>query len=97
IGGKGSGFIADKNKKALDGIKFAIAFDRRGTKSIITFQRSKRCCSDDFAKSLAEQFDLGHTCDTTGSFTDTASYTDLVGECTNISVGYEGAHSQGEE
>jgi hypothetical protein len=97
IGGKGSGYIAEKNKDALKGIRFAIAFDRRGEKSVITYQRSKRCCSDEFAKSLAEQLGMGHTCDTTGSFTDTASYVDLVAECTNISVGYDGAHTSSED
>ncbi len=97
VGGKGSGYIAEKNKDALKGIRFAIAFDRRGEKSIITYQRSKRCCSDDFAKSLADQLGMGHNCDTTGSFTDTASYVDLVAECTNVSVGYDGAHSAFED
>lgn len=97
VGGKGSGYIADKNKDVVKGIRFAIAFDRRGQKSIITYQRSKRCCSDDFANSLAEQLGMGHKCDTTGSFTDTASYVDLIAECTNISVGYDGAHSQTED
>lgn len=92
VGGKGSGWIADKNKTALNGIKFAIAFDRKNEKSIITYQRSKRSCSDEFAKSLAEQLGMGHECDTSGSFTDTASYVDLVAECTNVSVGYQNAH-----
>lgn len=97
VGGKGSGWIAEHNKTALAGIKFAIAFDRRGYKSIITYQRSKRCCSDDFAKSLAAQLGMGHTTDTTGSFTDTASYVDLIAECTNVSVGYDGAHTSTED
>jgi hypothetical protein len=35
--------------------------------------------------------------DETGSFTDTANYVDLIGECTNISVGYSGAHSPDEK
>ena len=34
--------------------------------------------------------------DDTGSFTDTDNYTDLVGECTNLSVGYEHAHTSKE-
>lgn len=97
VGGKGSKFIAEKNKDALKGVGFAIAFDRRGEKSIITYQGSKRCCSDEFAESMAKQFGMGHKCDTTGSFTDTASYVDLIAECTNISVGYDGAHSSSED
>lgn len=96
IGGKGSAWISEKNKEALAGIKFAIAFDRRDEKSIITFQRFKRCCSDEFAESLAEQLGMQHKKDTTGSFTDTANYTDLIGECTNVSVGYDNAHMSSE-
>lgn len=96
VGGKGSKWISEKNKDALKGIKYAIAFDRRDEKSIITYQRSKRCCSDDFAESLAEQLGMGHKKDTTGSFTDTANYVDLIGECTNISVGYDNAHMPSE-
>lgn len=92
VGGQGSKWISEKNKTALEGIKFAIAFDRKGEKSVITYQRSKRCCSDEFAKSLAEQLGMGHECDTGGSFTDTASYVDLIPECTNISAGYQDAH-----
>ena len=95
-GGIGSRWIADNNKEVLKGIKFAVAFDRRDTGSIITHQRGSRCCSDDFANSLAVQLGLGHHTDTTGSFTDTASYTDHVGECTNISVGYYDAHCSSE-
>lgn len=97
VGGKGSGWIAEHNKFAVKGIRFAIAFDRRGEKSIITHQRSKRCCSDEFAASLAEQLGMGHKCDTGGSFTDTASYVDLIAECTNVSVGYDGAHTSNED
>lgn len=92
VGGQGSKWIAENNKDVLEGIKFAIAFDRRDTESIITFQRSTRCCSDEFAKSLAGELGLGHKCDDGGMFTDTASYTDLIPECTNVSVGYFDAH-----
>lgn len=96
VGGQGSRWIAKDNTKALEGIKYAIAFDRKDTQSIITFQRSTRCCSDDFANSLAEQLGLGHKCDDGGSFTDTASYVDHIAECTNVSVGYFDAHSDNE-
>lgn len=96
VGRIGSKWIAEHNKDALKGIKFAIAFDRRGEKSIITYQNSARCCSDEFAKSLGDQLGMGHACDTGGSYTDTASYVDLVAECTNISAGYQDAHCKTE-
>ena len=59
--------------------------------SVITFQSGERTCSDEFAKSLIEQLDMDYKIDTTGSFTDSYSYIDLIGECTNISVGYTSA------
>jgi hypothetical protein len=39
---------------------------------------------------------LSYRKDDTGMFTDTANYTDIIGECTNISVGYFRQHSRDE-
>lgn len=94
IGRKGSQYIAKENAKLLEGIKFAIALDRKEKTSIITHQMSKRCCSEEFSASLAAELGMGHKSDPTGSYTDTASYVDLIGECTNLSVGYVNAHSK---
>jgi hypothetical protein len=94
IGRKGSSHIAKNYAKDLTGIKFAIALDRKGKDSIITHQQSARCCSEAFSKSLAAQLNMGYKSDDTGSYTDTASYVDLIGECTNLSVGYTGAHTR---
>ena len=101
IGGLGSSHIAEKTPELLEGILAAIALDRKGTTSIITHQGS-RCCSDAFADSLASELNalrsLGDdwTKDDTGTFTDTANYTGLIGECTNLSVGYFQAHTKDE-
>jgi putative aminopeptidase FrvX len=92
IGGLGSDWIALNTPELLDGIRFAIALDRKGASSVITHQFA-RCCSDDFADSLCRELGMGYMRDDTGLFTDTANYVDLVGECTNISVGYEHEHS----
>jgi len=96
VGGKGSRWIEKNTPELLDGIDFAIAFDRKGCSSIITFQGGTRCCSDAFGKSLGAAISrvngLNMTLDTGGTFTDTAVYTDLVAECTNVSVGYEWQH-----
>ena len=93
IGGLGSQWIEKHNPKLVEGIKFAIALDRKGQSDVITHQRG-RCCSDDFADSLGSQ--LGNYTKAYGVFTDTANYKGLIGECTNISVGYENAHSSKE-
>lgn len=97
IGGKGSAWIRANNPGLLQNVQLAVAFDRKDMYSIITRQRGK-CCSDEFARSLgvalgdASKGLLTYKPDSTGLFTDTANYTGLVGECTNLSVGYYGAH-----
>lgn len=96
IGGKGSEFIAKHRADILAGIKFAVAFDRRDKHSVITHQWHGRCCSDAFAASLANALGMHHSHDSGGSFTDTANYTDLIGECSNLSVGYLHEHTKRE-
>lgn len=93
IGGKGSTFIAAKAPELLTGINRAIAFDRKGTRDIITHQAGGRCCSDGFAKALAGELFMKHAPSSYGVFTDTANYTHKVPECTNVSVGYEREHT----
>lgn len=85
VGGLGSRYIATKTPHLLNGIKRAIAFDRKGYAEAITHQRNQRTASDAFASTLGVP--------TYGTFTDTANYTDLVPECTNISVGYFNQHT----
>jgi hypothetical protein len=97
-GAQGSRFISKRTPSLLKDIRYAIALDRKGKRDVITHQFG-RCCSDAFATSLAEALNVGgldYTADSTGIFTDTANYTDLVGECTNLSVGYYGQHSKQE-
>jgi hypothetical protein len=93
IGGGGSEFVAEMDGW-LDGIKFAVAFDRKGTGDIITHQGGRRCASEAFARSLAEALrPLDYVASDGGSFTDTANYMGIVPECTNISVGYHKQHT----
>lgn len=94
VGGIGSSYIAKETPELLKDIQFAIALDRKGTGDIITHQFG-RCCSDIFADSLSDQLD-GYVASDGGVFTDTANYVDIIGECTNLSVGYEYAHSSNE-
>jgi hypothetical protein len=93
--GKGSEHIAYQTPELFQDIDSAIAFDRKGLTSVITHQIGGRCCSDTFANSLAAMLG-GYKPDSTGTFTDTANYTSLVPECTNISVGYYAQHTKDE-
>jgi hypothetical protein len=92
----GSSQIVDEHKEWLTQFTHAIAFDRRGTQSIITHQRYGRCCSDKLARHLGALLSMGHEPDDTGIYTDTAEYQGVIPECLNVSVGYEGEHGRGE-
>lgn len=95
-GGLGSRWLAETHPEWFVGIDFAIAFDRKGYSDIITKQ-SGVCCSEDFASLLAEALlPLKFSACPDGIFTDTANYTGLVSECTNLSVGYHHAHTSDE-
>ena len=100
-GGVGAKYVADHYAHVLSQCKRAVAFDRRGTNSVITYQGWGRCCSDDFGYALADAFsgttdDLIYTIDDTGVYTDTAEFVDIIPECTNISIGYQREHSTAE-
>lgn len=95
-GGVGSYWIANNEVTFLKQFKRAIAFDRKGETSVITSQRNSPCCSSEFATALAAQLGKEWVKDPTGSFTDTANYTHLIPECTNVSVGYYDAHGSSE-
>lgn len=97
-GGRGSRWIAEHTPELLRGIDRAVAFDRKAYHSVITRGPGDKC-SDEFARALANKLnDLGghYRPDPSGVFTDTANYTHLVPECTNISVGYHDAHRPSE-
>lgn len=93
IGCWGSGEMATHHIGWLKQFTHAIAFDRRGTTSIITHQRSERACSDALGNQLASLFGMGYELDPTGVYTDTAEYMDIIPECVNVSIGYESEHS----
>ena len=95
-GREGSRWIAEHQPKRLKGIKRVISFDRKGYKDIITHQAGERTASDTFAKELARRLGGEYRPDPTGSFTDSKSYSHLVPECTNISIGYKDAHTRDE-
>ena len=100
-GGVGARYLAEKQAGLLREFDRAIAFDRRGIDSVITHQGWGRCCSDTFGTALAGALMDGNDNlmmlnDDTGVYTDTAEFTDIIPECTNISVGYAREHTQEE-
>jgi len=97
----GSRALADARPDWLNTVKAVIALDRRGTSDVITHQCGSRTASQAFALALAAQLraadpDLQYSPSANGSFTDSDSYTSIVPECTNLSVGYYHEHTSNE-
>jgi hypothetical protein len=102
VGGIGAKHLARHYPQLLAEFDRAIAFDRRGTDSVISHQGWGRCCSDVFAAAMAAELNSTHdelmySPDDTGVYTDTAEFVDIIPECTNISCGYDHEHSDREE
>jgi hypothetical protein len=102
VGGIGSTYLSQHKPEYFTGIQHCIAFDRMDYGDIITHQSGGRCCSDTFANALADQLSANFppmqkmAPSTRGSFTDSANYTSLIPECTNVSVGYFSQHTSRE-
>lgn len=101
VGGVGSGWLAKHGVSLLSQFDHAVAFDRAYEYDIITHQAGGRCCSEAFADALAEALTTDDAAlmfapSSGGVFTDTANFTDIIPECTNVSVGYEFQHSDRE-
>ena len=99
----GSSKLANNWKSSIfcNKIDKIVSFDRRGTDSIITEQLYGVCCSNEFATELSDRLNYANESfnfrpDPTGIYTDSAQFTNLVPECTNISVGYYNEHSTSE-
>jgi hypothetical protein len=98
-GGIGSHDLADDCSEWLATMTHAIALDRRGTSSVITWQGWRSTASDLFALSLALELlksGLSYDADPTGVYTDTVEYADTIPECSNLSVGYAHEHTSHE-
>lgn len=97
-GGIGSRALNDEFDRFdyLKNIEHCISFDRRKTISVITHQMGRRCASDEFGTALCEEYNksgLNLSLDSTGVFTDSASFIENIAEGTNVSVGYLNEHT----
>lgn len=99
-GMQGSEFIARNRANMLDGIEVMLSLDRKGYDSIITHQMNERTASAAFALAMQSEFKRTGLPlmmpDAGGSYTDSYAYSGLVSECSNISIGYTGAHLHSE-
>jgi len=96
VGCVGSKLVAKFNPTIAGNYDRMISFDRRDTFSVITYQSSTRCCSDEFADQLASELNFNgmkYRKDDTGVYTDSAEFVYIIPECTNLSVGYDSEHT----
>ncbi len=91
-GGRGSQWLADHYPGWLATFDICLSLDRKGEFDIITSQWGGECASTEFADSLSDALDMGHA-PAAGMFTDSANYTHLIPECSNLSVGYANEHT----
>ena len=82
-------------------INKVISFDRKGYKSVISYQNT-RSASDKFCDELAKRLNklddtFEYETDPTGMYTDSARVSHIYPECTNLSVGYFGQHTKKEK
>ena len=101
-GGIGSHWVARNKPEYVKDIDYCIAFDRMNYGDVITSQSGGRCCSDEFADALCGELNRNlppkqQMSKNSGTFTDSASYTSLIPECTNVSVGYKSQHTDSEK
>ena len=100
-GGVGSKWLAQNKPEFVKDVDYCVAFDRQDYGDVITSQ-GRVCCSDEFANALCKQLNAylppkQQMSKSSGVFTDSASYTGLIPECTNISVGYKRQHTSSEK
>jgi hypothetical protein len=99
MGCLGSRSLVDSLPDWIAETDMVIAVDRKGTSDVITHQMGYRTASSDFATALALQLNaqgLQYAPSSHGLYTDSEAYADWVSECTNLSIGYQGNHTEAE-
>lgn len=95
----GSLSALDEYEDNFSKYKRCIAFDRKQKGSIVTRQLGRRCCSDEFAQAISDEFaksGLEYKHDHKAYYTDTATFLDTIPECTNLSAGGWNEHYNSE-
>jgi len=92
----GSSCLAEEQEDYFKSFTHMISLDRMGCDEVITTQHSSQCCSDKFGKEFAKILGMGFKISPKGVYTDSAEFTHLIPECTNLGVGYMAQHSHRE-
>lgn len=97
VGGVGAEAVLTHAEPFLKQYDFAVEIDRRGTKDMVYEQSVGECASKSFAQWLVDELGMGHELSNRGSYTDVATFAEVIPENVNIASGYINAHSADEQ
>ena len=96
-GGIGAEQVLKQAEPFLKYYKISVEIDRRGESEIIATQSAGECASIEFTDWLCKELGMGHKTSHLGSYTDVATFAEVIPENVNIAAGYINAHSTNEE
>lgn len=96
-GGIGAKQVLKQAEPFLKYYKISVEIDRRGESEIIATQSDGECASIEFTDWLCKELGMGHTTSHLGSYTDVATFAEVIPENVNIAAGYINSHSTNEE
>ena len=97
VGGVGASDVLDQAESFLKQYSYSIEIDRRGETDMVYEQSVGECASKDFAQWLCDSLNMGHKPSDKGSYTDVATFAEVIPENINIASGYINAHSADEQ
>lgn len=97
VGGVGASDVLDQAESFLKQYSYSIEIDRRGETDMVYEQSVGECASKDFAQWLCDSLNMGHKPSDKGSYTDVATFAEVIPENVNIASGYINAHSADEQ
>lgn len=92
----GANHIATHNPEWLQKHDYCIALDRFGEAEVVYHQATGLCASQEFARDLCSELDMGLKPSPDGIITDNGEWNHLIPECVNVSAGYMKHHSKRE-
>lgn len=97
VGGIGADTVTTGATSFLKQYKIAIEVDRKGTTDVVYEQGVGECASKEFAQWLCDSLGMEHKPSDRGSYTDVATFAEVIPENVNIASGYINAHSADEQ
>ena len=96
-GGIGAEDVLTHASPFLKQYTHSVEIDRRNCEEIIMSQSVGDCASETFTRWICNKLDMGHKPSSLGSYTDVATFAQVIPENVNIASGYVSAHTADEK